>query len=145
MLGEPFFKADIFGILSVITGSVLAVLYGPRTSSNADMNELKNRWGDQGFFAFFIALSAVIVADYVIGRYYEAKNARDEEVTDELKHGSTFLLLSYCLLAGYYGSMAFLFLKAFTEFIGSTFSSKATATANAENWYVFTSCALCAS
>merc|ERR1712228_13831 len=61
----------------------------------------------------------------------------DSEVTNELKHGSTFLLLSYCLLAGYYGSMAFLFLKAFTEFIGSTFSSKEAAIQNAENWYSY--------
>lgn len=32
ILGEPFFKADIFGMLSVITGSVLAVIFGPRTA-----------------------------------------------------------------------------------------------------------------
>ena len=100
------------------------------------MNELKNRWGDRDFFLFFIVLSACIVADYLIVRYYERKNREDETVTDELQHGSGFLLISYCLLAGYFGSLAFLFLKSFTEFIGSSASSKENSQANAANWYV---------
>eukprot|EP01084_Bolivina_argentea_P204942 350080_1 len=138
VLGEPFFKADIFGILAVIIGSILAVLFGPRTAGGeATMNELKLRWGDRDFFLFFIILSACIVADYLIVRYYERKNAVDSEVTDQLIHGSSFLLLSYCLLAGYFGSLAFLFLKSFTEFIGSSMSSKETANANAVNWYSY--------
>ena len=101
------------------------------------MNELKNRWGDRDFFLFFIVLSACIVADYLIVRYYERKNREDETVTDELQHGSGFLLISYCLLAGYFGSLAFLFLKSFTEFIGSSASSKENSQANAANWYVY--------
>eukprot|EP00484_Ammonia_sp_Unknown_P021113 CAMPEP_0197036546 /NCGR_PEP_ID=MMETSP1384-20130603/14021_1 /TAXON_ID=29189 /ORGANISM="Ammonia sp." /LENGTH=627 /DNA_ID=CAMNT_0042466735 /DNA_START=142 /DNA_END=2025 /DNA_ORIENTATION=+ len=138
VLGEPFFKADIFGMLAVITGSILAVKFGPRTAGGeATMNELKLRWGDRDFFVFFVVLTACILVDYLLVRYYEKKNAEDEEVTDEIKHGKGFLLISYCLLAGYFGSLAFLFLKSFTEFIGSSISSKDKADSNATNWYSY--------
>jgi len=138
VLDEPFFKSDIIGMLAVIIGSVLAVIFGPRTAGGeATMNELKERWGDSGYFLFFIVLSACIVADYLAVRFYEKKNRDDDTVTDQLKHGAAFLLISYCLLAGYFGSLAFLFLKSFTEFIGSSWSSKETSQANAANWYSY--------
>ncbi len=142
VLSEPFFRTDIFGIVFVMIGSVLAVMFGPRTAGGeATMNDLKKRWGVKGgdydFFLFFIALSTLIVFDYLLVRFYERKNANDETVTNELKHGSSFLLISYCLLAGYFGALAFLFLKSFTEFIGSSISSQQKADENATNWYSY--------
>ena len=101
------------------------------------MNQLKERWGDGDFFLFFVVLSACIVADYLLVRYYERKNARDLSVQDQLKHGSSCLLISYCVLAGYFGSLAFLFLKSFTEFIGSSTKSQQFADENARNWYSY--------
>ena len=38
ILGEPFFRADIAGIICVIIGSVLAVIFGPRTAGNCECN-----------------------------------------------------------------------------------------------------------
>jgi len=138
VLGEPFFKADICGIFFVILGSVLAVVFGPRTAGGeATMNQLKHRWSDGAYMTFFLALSSGIAADYILVRFFERKNARDDSVTDELKHATSFLLISYCLLAGYFGSLAFLFLKSFTEFIGSSASSTAVAAENATNWYSY--------
>lgn len=131
VLGEPFFRADIIGIVCVIIGSVLAVWFGPRTAGgDSTMDELKWRWADPTYFLFFVILSAIIVADYL------RKNARDHTVTDELKHGASWLLLSYCLLAGYFGSLAFLFLKSFTEFVGNIANDAANAE-NRENWYSY--------
>lgn len=100
------------------------------------MQDLADRWGDAGFFLFFVILSACMVADYLGVRLFEKKNRDDDTVQDQLKHGSAFLLISYCLLAGYFGSLAFLFLKSFTEFVGSSFTSKENADENAKNWYV---------
>jgi len=138
VLGEPFFRADIAGILFVIIGSVLAVMFGPRTAGGeATMNELKQRWGDGAYMTFFVVLSSCIGADYLLVRFFERKNARDESVTDQLEHAASFLLVSYCLLAGYFGSLAFLFLKSFTEFIGSSAGSSQIAADNAVNWYSY--------
>jgi len=137
VLGEPFFKSDISGIVCVIIGSILAVWFGPRTAGgDSTMDELKLRWADPTYFLFFIILSAVVVADYLLVRYFERKNAQDHTVTDELKHGASWLLLSYCLLAGYFGSLAFLFLKSFTEFVGNIANDAANAE-NRENWYSY--------
>ena len=136
MLGEPFFKADIVGIIFVMIGSVLAVWFGPRTAGgDSSMDELKLRWADPTYFLFFAILSGIVVADFLLVRYYERKNAQDHTVTDELKHGASWLLLSYCLLAGYFGSLAFLFLKSFTEFLGNV--GAAEAEANARSWYSY--------
>eukprot|EP01083_Nonionella_stella_P128590 389686_1 len=53
VLDEPFFKADILGVVSVMIGSVLAVMFGPRTAGGeATMNELKLGWSDTDFFYF---------------------------------------------------------------------------------------------
>jgi len=101
------------------------------------MNQLKDRWGDYGYMVFFLILSGSVTADYLTVRLYERKNARDITVKDELKHGATFLLISYCALAGYFGSLAFLFLKSFTEFIGSSARSSEVAADNAANWYSY--------
>jgi len=138
VLGEPFFKADIAGIFFVILGSVLAVIFGPRTAGgDTTMEQLADRWADGSYMVFFVILSSVIGTDYVIVRFYERRNAKDESVTDELQHGTSFLLVSYCLLAGYFGSLAFLFLKSFTEFIGSSARSAQAASKNAGQWYSY--------
>ena len=99
------------------------------------MNELKYRWADPGYMTFFVVLSGSVTVDYLIVRFYERKNAHDVTVTDELKHATSFLLVSNCLMAGYFGSLAFLFLKSFTEFIGSSARSGELAASNATNWY----------
>eukprot|EP00485_Elphidium_margaritaceum_P023815 CAMPEP_0202712596 /NCGR_PEP_ID=MMETSP1385-20130828/43531_1 /ASSEMBLY_ACC=CAM_ASM_000861 /TAXON_ID=933848 /ORGANISM="Elphidium margaritaceum" /LENGTH=610 /DNA_ID=CAMNT_0049372683 /DNA_START=77 /DNA_END=1909 /DNA_ORIENTATION=- len=138
VLDEPFFKTDICGMISVIIGSSLAVIFGPRTAGGeTTMNDLKVRWGDADFFYFIVILSSLMAVDYLLVRYYEKKNTDDESVMDVIQHGKELLLLSYCLLAGYFGSLAFLFLKSFTEFIGSSVDSKEKADANAQSWYSY--------
>ena len=137
MLDEPFFKVDILGILLVIIGSTLAVIFGPRTAGGtSSMKDLEIRWADRDFFIFFVVLSSITFVDFLGVKYYERLNFNSKDVNIKIKYGSTFLLLSYCLLAGYFGSNAFLFLKSFTEFIGSSISSKKTANQNLTNWYV---------
>lgn len=139
ILGEPFDKSSYIGIALVIIGSTMAVVFGPRTGGeHNNIDQLKLRWSNSGFMLFFVVLSGVTVIDYIGIKYYERKNDLDETVEKkEVKYGRTFLLLSYGFMNGYFGSNAFLFLKAFTEFIGSSFSSMHDAEMALKSWYSY--------
>ena len=138
ILGEPFEKKSYFGIALVIIGSIFAVLFGPRTGGqHINITHLMQRWSDFEFLFFFIALSVLTLADFIGIKYFERLNDLDESVAaKEIKHGQTFLMLSYGFMNAYFGSNAFLFIKAFTEFIGASFASIDDAKAALESWYV---------
>eukprot|EP01084_Bolivina_argentea_P132288 233460_1 len=139
ILGEPFEKKSYFGVCLVIIGSTLAVMFGPRTGGeHINITMLKQRWSDLEFLIFFCCLSALTIVDFIGIKYYEKLNRMDVSVQEkEVKHGRTFLLLSYGLMNGYFGSNAFLFLKAFTEFLGASFSSLQDAQAALVSWYSY--------
>eukprot|EP01083_Nonionella_stella_P285923 973192_1 len=133
LLAEPLHNSDILGVLCVIIGSVLAVLFGPTTNNGEirSMNELKLRWIESDLYPFFLILSICAALDYLLVRYYEKHNT--------MHYASSFLLVSYCLLSGYFGSLAFIFLKSFTQFIGALISNDASnrkATLQS-NWYSY--------
>eukprot|EP00483_Globobulimina_turgida_P010862 UN10883 len=106
ILGEPFKKKSYTGIGFVMIGSILAVIFGPRTGGeHVNITDLKARWSDTGFLIFFIALSLITVVDFIGIKYYERLNRLDESVQrKEVKYGPSFLLLSYAFQKRYFGS-----------------------------------------
>ena len=137
ILGEPFKKKNYLGIVLVIIGSTLAVVFGPRTGGESiNIEFLMAQWQRSGFMVFFVSLSGITILDFFGIKYYEKLNEMDQSVDPkQIKHGKTFLLLSYGFMNGYFGSNAFLFLKAFTEFLGASFKSINDATAALVSWY----------
>ena len=137
-LGEPFKKKNYLGIVLVIIGSILAVVFGPRTGGESiNIQYLLAQWSRLSFTLFFVSLSGVAVLDFIGIKYYERLNELDESVdAKQIKHGKMFLLLSYGFMSGYFGANAFLFIKAFAEFLGASFKSLEDATAALVSWYV---------
>eukprot|EP01083_Nonionella_stella_P280966 956008_1 len=111
-LGEPFEKNDIWGILLVILGSVLAVIFGPKSQGpDPTVEELQQLAAEPAFLIFFFIFTGIALGDFIGVKYYERKNFTDKE-NKEVKHGAKFLMVSYVALASYFGSVNVLFMKA---------------------------------
>ena len=65
-LGEEIDKNDVYGIILVIIGSILAVVFGPKSDgSSPTIDELKDNAGNTGFMIFFFLLTGITIADIV--------------------------------------------------------------------------------
>ncbi len=110
--GEPFEKNDIWGILLVIAGSILAVVFGPKSQGpDPTVVELQSLAGEAAFLIFFFIFTGIALLDFVMVKYYERKNFTDKS-NKEVTHGAKFLMVSYVALAAYFGSVNVLFMKA---------------------------------
>eukprot|EP01084_Bolivina_argentea_P277403 473572_1 len=129
VLDEAFHRTDFFGIILVFIGTILAILFGPKNSKMLPVNALKLRWLDNGFFIFFISLSSCILLVYIFIKIYTRKH-------NGARIQSSYILISYCLLAAYWGSLSFLFLKSFTELILTAKMFKPES-GYYKNWYAY--------
>ena len=118
---------DLIGVGAVILGSVLAVIFGPKSEGDdPTITELVDLAAEPRFMIFFWVLTGIAVLDFIGVKYYERKNFKDQE-NKTITHGARFLMVSYVSLAAYFGSVNVLFMKAIviilTGFTVDTFKS----------------------
>eukprot|EP01084_Bolivina_argentea_P140580 247086_1 len=120
ILGEPFTKQNLYGIILVIIGSVIAVIFGPKSSTApVTLSYIETCWRNPIFLIFFISLTLLFIIDYAFVRLLEKKNAKSIQLTHTIEHGANFMMISYIGLAAYFGSVNVLFMKSFMIILGS--------------------------
>eukprot|EP01084_Bolivina_argentea_P252087 423053_1 len=118
-LGEPFKRNNLYGITLVIIGSVFAVVFGPKSSTEPiTMKYIERCWRAHNFVIFFSVLTIAVIIDYILVKIYERKNYNSMD-NHKIAHGANFLMISYISLASYFGSTNVLFMKSAVIIIGS--------------------------
>eukprot|EP01084_Bolivina_argentea_P310445 537220_1 len=110
-LGEPFEKHHLIGIVIVIISSVFLVLFGPNEGDDYTLLEFKQAYLQLGFVIFSVVLTGLAIWIYWGVKYYELLNETAGNKND-VKHGRTFLMISYISLAAYFGSISVLLMKS---------------------------------
>ena len=85
-LNEPLRKQDIFGTVLIIIGCVVAVIFGPRTTSTerTTANDLLNGFTNASFSIFFGLLTFCIITDYIIVKIFERRNQKLNEIAHDV-------------------------------------------------------------
>ncbi len=67
----------------MILGSVLAVIFGPKSSGEEpNIDGLQSLAAEPAFLIFFFILTGITVLDFCGVKYYERKNFNDKENKD---------------------------------------------------------------
>eukprot|EP01084_Bolivina_argentea_P219527 372309_1 len=118
-LGEPFEREDIWGIILVIAGSTIAVIFGPKSEGpDPTIDELIDNWTQLPFVIFFSILTGIAIIDFIGVKYYEMLNFNSKEQT-KIIYGRHYLMISYVSLAAYFGSINVLFMKSIVVIIAT--------------------------
>eukprot|EP01084_Bolivina_argentea_P021900 40702_1 len=118
-LNEPFHRSNLYGIILVIIGSIMAVVFGPKSNSTpVTLDYIASCWRSVQFLIFFIWMSALLSLDYFVTKLVERKNYKSMD-NHKITHGSNFLMISYIAIAAYFGSTNVLFMKSAVIIIGS--------------------------
>lgn len=120
-LNEPVTRTHIYGILLVIFGSTMAVIFGPKSDNTLeiDLKYIESCWRNTIFLIFFSTLSLICIIDYIFVKILEKKNAKAIQLTHSIEYGAKFMMISYIGLAAYFGSVNVLFMKSFMIIIGN--------------------------
>ena len=153
-LNEPFPIQDVLGVGLVIIGSIGTIIVGPKESHDTKdedgdviftVADLQSQWQDSAFLIFFIAISFIIVMDFILIQIFNRINKRkkedliargilmweDQEISDHtIVYNASFYLLSYPLIASYFASVNFVVLKGFIRIISSSTASRQAAKDN---------------
>eukprot|EP01084_Bolivina_argentea_P306483 529618_1 len=120
LLGEPFTRNSFYGIVLVIIGSVMAVIFGPKSSTApVTLLYIETCWRNWIFLIFFTLFTIIAITDYALLKIFEQKNAASIELSHTITHGRSFMMISYISLAAYCGSVNVLFMKSLMIIIGS--------------------------
>mmetsp|Transcript_45029 Transcript_45029/g.71968 ORF Transcript_45029/g.71968 Transcript_45029/m.71968 type:complete len:461 (+) Transcript_45029:35-1417(+) len=120
VLHEPFTRNHFFGIVLVIIGSVLAVVFGPKSNTTpTSLAYIESCWRSHVFLIFFTALTIACILDFVAVKMVEKANKNSIEMTHTIVHGANFAMVSYIAMAAYFGSVNVLFMKSLMIIIGS--------------------------
>eukprot|EP01084_Bolivina_argentea_P306484 529619_1 len=87
ILGEPFTRNSFFGIVLVIIGSVMAVVYGPKSSTEpVALSYIQTCWENWTFLIYFTVITIMIIIDYACIKVFEQKNVKSMQV-GTIEHG----------------------------------------------------------
>eukprot|EP01084_Bolivina_argentea_P256650 432171_1 len=115
-LGEKLKKHHGYGIMLVIVGSVLTVVFGPNEGPDPTIDQLKQNYSRPIFLFVGIILTTIALFDYLGVKYFQYLNINDEKTipTDKtyIIHGKRYLMVSYICLAAYFGGLSALFIKS---------------------------------
>eukprot|EP01084_Bolivina_argentea_P299714 516650_1 len=120
ILGEPFTRNNLYGIILVIIGTIIAIIFGPKsTTKQITLEYVESCWRNHVFLIFFIVLTLFLFADFILVKAFEKKNEKSIATSSIIAHGADFLMVSYIALAAYCGSVNVLFMKSLMIFMGS--------------------------
>eukprot|EP01084_Bolivina_argentea_P299713 516646_1 len=120
ILNEPFTRQNLYGIALVVIGSVIAVIFGPKSNTdNVTLSYIEACWRNPVFEIFFIGVTLLFLIDYILVRVFEKKNAKSIALSHTIVYGANFLMVSYIGIAAYFGSVNVLFMKSLMIIIGS--------------------------
>eukprot|EP01084_Bolivina_argentea_P003193 5973_1 len=108
-LKEPLLNSDIFAIILIIFGCIIAILYGPRSvlHEKETINALLLRYTKPSFVIFVTILTLIIFIIYLFTKCMNSKSK------------SVWLMISYCVISAYFASWNVSFVKCLTEIIAN--------------------------
>ena len=103
-LNEQFKQFDIPAMILIIIGTIGAVLFGPHQRDNTEftVTDLKKRY-DSSFFIFLSVFTAITIVIYALMKMHFVKEVKKNNI----------LLMSYLLIAAYFGSFNQVIQKSF--------------------------------
>ena len=121
-LKEKLIFEDIIGILLIIAGNVVIVVFGPVSNDESlTVKELGLLYGYTDFIVMTSVLIVAVIGVFIAVKVLERKNFNSNETNNEVKFGGTFLMFGYTFIAAFFSGYLVLFQKSFIFILTSSF------------------------